>query len=374
MKMSGSLYIHIPFCSKRCHYCHFYVLLDQPSLHQVLLDGLKSELELHREWLENHKLVSIYFGGGTPSKLAPELIAEILSWLGSLDPNIEITLEANPEDVDAERMREYRRAGINRVSLGVQTLDEKRLLSIGRSHSGAQALGAAQAAYEGGIENISVDLMIDLPGHKSGDVRRDVARLIELPITHLSLYNLTIEEPSLFFRRKAIIEKEMPSDEISLALLEEAVDALELAGLQRYEISAFTRGNLPSVHNMGYWTGRPYLGLGPSACSYMGGRRSRNVANLRRYAALLSEGRDPRDFEESLSPELARRELLAIGLRLIDGIDLQCFVERHGLLSSESEQAIEDLIVDGLLARSESRLKLTAHGLLFHDLVATRLI
>ncbi|MEI8365629.1 MAG: radical SAM family heme chaperone HemW [Parachlamydiaceae bacterium] len=373
-----SLYFHIPFCTKKCHYCHFFVLPDRAAYHTQLIDALCLDIDLWKHALAGKKLVSIYFGGGTPSLLEPKEISIILSYLNTaipVDPSMmEITLEVNPETVTVDRMRAFADAGINRVSMGIQALDNKLLEKLGRTHHAKTSIDAVHAMTKAGIHNISVDLMYDIPGQTMESWRHTLKEVCLLPVTHLSLYNLTIEPQTVFFKYREQLEKELPDADCSTEMFTTAQSTLEEAGLEQYEISAFARNNLFSRHNVGYWTGRPFLGFGPSAFSYWEGKRFRAVANLNRYAGALQAGGSPIDFSEELLPEKRRRELLAIALRMRAGVDIPAFEARHGPLDEGVHLALKQLQEAGFIAMTNGRAALTDRGLLFYDTVAVELV
>lgn len=372
-----SLYFHIPFCTRKCDYCHFYVLPDEEAAKNRLADGIKKEWDLLTPLLKNKKIVTIYFGGGTPSLFGPERTASILNLVKSsceVIPDVEITLEANPENITLELMEAYAKAGVNRVSIGVQTLDPNLLKLLGRLHDPEAALKAVHQTHQGGIDNISIDLMYDLPKQTLDHWITTLTRLKEIPIKHLSLYNLTIEPHTLFFKKEKELRPLLPSGEESLSMYEIAISRLESLGLRRYEISAFSQPGFESRHNTGYWTGRSFLGLGPSAFSYWEGRRFRNIAHLGKYCKALDEGVLPRDFDEQLDPDASRRELFVIRLRLREGVDMPAFISERGKLDSEAIQAVENLIKEGYLEWKNERLMLTHQGVLFYDTVASELI
>ena len=372
-----SLYFHIPFCKHKCGYCHFYVLPDQEEAKQQLAEGFQLEWDLLQPYLVNKKIATLYFGGGTPSLFGPSRIASLLALVRqtcSLMPFAEITLEVNPENVTLELMQAYAEAGINRVSLGVQTLDPHLLTLLGRLHRPEVALEAIHTTYQAGIRNISVDLMYDLP-KQTLDHWATTLRLIKtLPLRHLSLYNLTIEPHTLFFKKQDQLRPLLPNEDTSLAMYEMAMEQLEEIGLQRYEISAFAQLSYESQHNTGYWIGRPFLGLGPSAFSYWEGRRFRNVAHLGRYCQALKKGQFPRDFEEQLDQEAQHRELFVIHLRLRQGVEMQRFIHQHGPLDQATQTTLNRLIEEDYICWQQSDLQLTPKGVLFYDTVAAELI
>lgn len=369
MRMSGkneySLYFHIPFCSRKCDYCHFFVLPDREQDKDLLMRGFEQEWQRWLPEIRGKDLVSIYFGGGTPSLLGPERISKILGWVGTAP---EITLEANPESISL--INDYRSAGINRVSIGLQTLDNRLLTQLGRTHTAEQAIEAVEATAKSGISNISVDLMYEIPFQDMASWEKTLQQLRQLPITHLSLYNLTFEPETVFFKKRAQLQPAVADTETRLQMYLRAVESLEEMGLKQYEISAFAKPGCHSRHNVGYWTARPFLGFGPSAFSYWEGRRFRNVAHLKRYSEALESGHSPVDFSEELEPAARQRELLAVQLRLVEGVDLG----RFGPLDKELVQVVEQLEGQKLLIIEGNSLRLTPRGRLLYDTVATEII
>ncbi len=382
MRMTGnsdsiSLYFHIPFCTRKCDYCHFYVLPDQEKAKDQLLRGFHLEWNLLQPFLQDKQVVTLYFGGGTPSLFGPSRLAILLEWIyqsASIHPAAEITLEVNPENVTLELMRAYAAAGINRVSLGIQTLDADLLHLLGRLHHPETAIEAIHTVNQAGISNISIDLMYDLPKQTLQHWSSTLEQVRYLPISHLSLYNLTIEPHTLFFKNQTQLRPWLPDEETSLAMYEMAITQLEALGLRQYEISAFAKPHHESQHNTGYWTGRAFLGLGPSSFSYWEGKRFRNVAHLGRYCQALEAGQLAIDFEEQLNPDAHLRELFVIQLRLREGVCLKTFQDQYGTLDTTTCHTLRRLTEEGYLQRENERILLTKRGLLFYDSVATELI
>lgn len=368
-----SFYFHIPFCTKKCDYCHFFVLPNRPSEHARFLNALKQEWAYRLPIWQGMSTASIYFGGGTPALLPPEMLAEILSWIPCA-PGTEITLEANPENLTLDLLRAFRQAGINRLSIGAQAFDDELLKILGRTHSSKATIQAIEWSQTAGFDNLSIDLMYDLPYQSLEQWRTTLATAAELPITHLSLYNLTIEPETLFFKKQAKLKPHLPDPDQSLRMYESALEILTQAELVPYEISAFARNQRMSHHNLGYWTARPFLGFGPSAYSFWEGVRFRNVAHLNKYAHALESGQDPADLYDHLSIDDRRNEKLAVELRLRCGVHLPTFEQRHGILSPITIQAITKLQAKEWLTLSNSTLSLTAQGILFYDSVAEELI
>lgn len=372
-----SLYFHIPFCTRKCDYCHFFVLPDQELNKERLLKGFIQEWQSWLPHIKNKPIVSIYFGGGTPSLFGPERISTLLNLIykeATVSSDAEITLEANPDLLTFEKLVEYRLAGINRLSIGIQSLSDLLLKEIGRLHDAAAAIRSVELAAKAGYQHLSIDLMYDLPNQTLEIWKETLLQAVELPITHLSLYNLTIEPHTVFFKKQKLLKPLLPNEEISLEMYKMAHEILENNGLSAYEISAFARQGDISRHNIGYWTGRPFLGLGPSAFSYWEGKRFRNVANLNKYCQALDKGESPIDFEEKLGTAAHLRELLAIEIRLKRGLRLEDFERRHGRLEDVTYQSIDKLIQQGWVKEEAGLLTLTESGVLFYDSVATELV
>lgn len=364
------LYFHIPFCTKKCPYCHFYVIPNKTDFHKILETGLSLEWERQLPHLYGKEIVSIYFGGGTPTLFAPDGIQTILTKIRKsdllIDPDCEITIEANPEEGSLQFFEALVNLGINRLSLGVQSLDDRSLQTLERVHTAKKAKSTIEAAAKSGFKNISIDLMYDLPSQTESSWVYSLNQLENLPIQHLSLYNLTIEPHTSFYKIRDTLS--FPTQETCLRLLETAVEKIEKTGLFRYEISAFARPGFESKHNLGYWTGRPFLGFGPSAFSFWEGVRFRNIANLQRYTRSLLNKEDPVDLREKLDYPENMKELIAVQLRLLDGVEISPSAPE------EIHQSINCLIEQNLLTINGSKVRLSKKGLLFHDTVASELI
>lgn len=376
-KKEISLYFHIPFCTKKCAYCHFYVVPDKEESKKELLEGLQIEWSHYLPLLKECSIVSVYFGGGTPSLFGPERIKTVLEWIktsANLAENAEITLEANPENIHTDLIKAYHAAGINRLSIGIQSFDRALLQLLGRNHPPETALEAVINAHDGGIHNLSIDLMYDLPQQSLADWEHTLDKVKTLPITHLSLYNLTIEPHTLFFKKKKELVPLLPNEEISLAMYQMAIDKIESMGLQQYEISAFAKPGYESLHNSGYWIGRPFLGFGPSAFSFWEGKRFQNVPHLKKYCDALKKGESPIHFEEALDLEALRRELFVIQLRLRKGVYLKKFSEEQGELNQTTLDQLHSLSLQGLIQWEGDLVSLSKKGVLFYDTIASELI
>lgn len=368
-----SLYFHIPFCTKKCPYCHFYVTKHTPELETQLVEAFKQELLLNKHKISLREIPSIYFGGGTPSKLSIKSFQIILEFIGQLCPNItndvEITVEANPEDLQLPYLKELKKIGVNRLSVGVQSLDDSNLQTIQRIHSAKETIEGLKKAEEAGFTNISIDLMYDLPNQSIESWKRTLNQVKALPITHLSLYNLVIEENSAYFRRKKQIEQIMPKESSSSEMLDLALIAFQEMGLERYEISAFARHGLISKHNTGYWLGRDFIGFGPSAFSYFEKSRYKNINHLKKYIELVQKNLSAIDFEETLPPDDHAKELFLVQLRMLKGVDIHKYK-----LTEEFIEGIQKKAKEGFLNFSQGCVMLTTKGTLFYDTIASDLI
>jgi len=257
--------------------------------------------------------------------------------------------------------------GVNRLSIGIQTFDNILLKKLGRLHTKQQSFDAVINAYKLGFSNISIDLMYEIPFLSFKSWKETISNAVSLPITHLSLYNLIFEEKTRFKRREKLLKPHLPHEEKTSQMLNYALKTFKNAGLARYELSAFCKNNQISYHNIGYWTHRSYLGLGPSACSFIDKVRFQNVCNIKKYIDQIKKKTLPISFKESLSPIRSLHEKIAIGLRVLNGIQ----IEKWPL---ETIKVLNKLKNIGLLALDRNRIKLTKKGLMFYDSVAEEII
>lgn len=341
-------------------------------LHSLLLEW---KSKLHH--LQEKVVPSIYFGGGTPTLFGLERLKIFLSIITKeITPstNLEITIEANPETLTREYLISLREIGINRLSIGVQSLDSDLLQMLGRNHTTQTIEKALVDAYDVGFDNLSIDIMYEIPKQSWTSWEKTVQKTLLLPITHISLYNLTFEKGTPFYRNYNHLKTHLPTEEEGKKMLEYAARTWEASGLKRYEISAFAKQEkYQSQHNLGYWTGRLFLGFGPSAYGYMNGERMQNIFPLKRYARALLEEKEPVQFREKLEYPNNIRELLAIHLRIRKGVSLEKFRKIFGI-DKETERVINSLIKRGWLEQSGKYLRLTEEGMLFYDSVAVELI
>ncbi len=370
---AAGLYLHIPFCSAICPYCDFSVLLGGPERRSRFVDHLLSEVALEEagSWVFD----TLYFGGGTPSALAMEDLLRIFQglrqgfrWL----PGAHVFFEANPEDVTFSTAEQWRRAGVDTLSLGVQSFDPGALSFLGRRHSPEEGLRGVEIVRQAGFSTVSLDLIYGLPGQSIEAWRRDLELAVEAGVDHLSCYQLTVHEGTAFGFRAARGELQEMGDDAQGELFRFTHSFLADHGYPGYEVSNFAVApEHQSRHNRKYWDHTPYLGLGPSAHSYRSGRRWWNLRKLGPYEARLARGERPEEGGEALAPRDMALEALLLGLRTYAGVDLVELEERYGVaIQSANEGDIERLSRLGLLERSGSRLMPTLEGLAVADSLA----
>lgn len=379
--MFTRLYIHIPFCLRKCPYCAFVSREGSPAQREAYVELLLAEMRLaHAETPNDRPLESVYFGGGTPSLLEPSQIGRILSLAGSLfglSPHAEITLEANPGTVDGAKLSGFRGAGINRLSLGVQSFHDCLLALLGRVHSAAQAEQAVEAARKAGFGNIGIDLIHALPGQSMEIWREDLTRALELAPEHLSVYGLTVEEGTPFARRYAD-DRDLPDEDLSADMFLVADDLLTSAGYEHYEIANYALPGYRSRHNGGYWRRDGYLGLGAGAHSLLRcghGSRFGNSCDVDEYASAVTRGELPRRDLVELSQDDALAEFMFLGLRLADGVNFQEFRKEFGMgLVERFGGQMEELTDLGLMTMDEAGVRLTVRGMLLSNRVFARFL
>jgi oxygen-independent coproporphyrinogen-3 oxidase len=357
------LYVHIPFCARICPYCAFYKERGDSSQTQRFCDAMLRESEIVGEQFPL-EIETIFFGGGTPTALTSSQLEFLLGGMRDrfdLSRLTEWTLEANPGSVSPRKAALLHQMGVTRISLGVQSWDDELLQLLGREHNAAQAETSFQILRDAGFANISIDLMFGLPGQTLEQWKSDLAKAIALAPDHISTYCLTYEEDTDFFLRHASGEfREDPESDAHF--LETAMETLEAAGYQHYEISNYARPGFASSHNRGYWAGHDYLGIGPSAFSTVGMQRWQNVCDYRAYSDRVLAGLSPIESTEALTPEMKRTERIALSLRTREGISQQELQS----WPNESRQFI-DL---GLLREANGNFVLTPRGKLLADSVA----
>jgi oxygen-independent coproporphyrinogen-3 oxidase len=376
MSECRSLYVHLPFCRAKCAYCDFNSYARQEHLIPAYVDALLREATLWAEPGAVGRVETLYFGGGTPSLLP---IAETRRLLDGLRQRFdvagdaEVTMEANPESVDATHLRTLRRLGVNRLSLGLQSFDDAELHFLGRIHDAARAERAYCDAREAAFDSVSVDLIFGLPGQTVAQWRRSLERAIALGPDHLSLYALTLEEGTPLARRVATGECPESDPDVQADMYTWSSERLAAAGYEQYEISNWAKPGHRCSHNLTYWHSEPYLGLGAGAHSYVDGYRLANERAPERYIELVAAGRGERPWDPTTAPHVesvehpdAEREMsdaVILGLRLTEGVSLQGLSERFGVdLGERYDREIDELAALGLLESVDGRIRLTERG------------
>jgi oxygen-independent coproporphyrinogen III oxidase len=369
-------YLHIPFCTKRCGYCSFNTAPDSPGAVARFLPALLGEMDIvsRAPWAGAVDLRSVFVGGGTPSLLPTEAMAEILEHLGArfgLEAGAEITVECNPESVSRRRLEGYRRAGVNRISLGVQSLDDRILPRLNRLHSARQAHQAFEAARQAGFDNISADLIYGLPGLDGPVWERTVRDMLGWEPDHFSAYALTLDEGSLW--HAAGVTQLPDEDEITGQYWTLTRLARE-AGYEHYEVSNYARPGRRSAHNQIYWHAEEYLALGPGAAGFLGDVRYTNVKPVERYCTLVESFAAPVAAHEVLTARQRIAERLILGLRLVDGIPTAWLDERIRLEPGRLPALLTAWRERGLLVEEGGRARLTEEGFLLSDALFVELL
>ncbi len=365
------LYLHVPFCAVKCQYCAFY---SEAGNARQMSDYVTAVLAEHRRWAGRLAPRTIFLGGGTPSLLPRRHLERLLAGLQSSihAPSLtECTVECNPATVSVDKARLMRDHGVNRVSLGVQALDDALLEKLGRIHSRDAAAASYRLLRDAGFENINVDLMFGLPGQTIDHFRRTLDETIAWQPDHVSTYCLILEEDTAYwslFRQGLLV----PDEDQELAMYQQAIATLAAAGYQQYEVSNFARPGRQCAHNIAYWEGADYLGLGPSACSTIDNRRWQNTPDTAQYLQALL-GPDTRDAvpphcaEETLTPQLRAAERVAFGMRMNAGVPAD-------LVQHRWPGQVAELLSADLVQWREGRLRPTRRGILFADEIASEFV
>ncbi|MGA2623437.1 MAG: radical SAM family heme chaperone HemW [Bacteroidota bacterium] len=373
--MAG-VYLHIPFCERKCIYCDFYSIENRNSMDEFVR-ALHREVAMNREYGNHESVDTIFFGGGTPSLLSPAAISGILEVLHRtfrVEPDAEITLEANPGTVDREKLLAYRSAGINRLSFGVQSFHQDELEFLGRIHSAVDAEQCIRWAQDIGFENISVDLVYALPRQTLRRWEDNLRRTVGLEVPHISAYSLIIEERTPLARMvSAKLVSPLPTEN-EAEMYELTMEYLARHGFEHYEVSNYSRPGHCSRHNSNYWNHSNYLGLGPSAHSFWKNRRWWNVASVSGYIEKISGGMQPLAGEEILQAEQLLHETVMLGLRS-DGVNLRSMGEQFGPdLPGRMAEISRQLFDRRLAVREGDNLRLTDKGFLLCDEISEVLL
>jgi len=373
--MAG-IYVHIPFCRRKCYYCDFYKTVNT-SLIKKFIEALKNEIVQRKNYLDNECIETIYFGGGTPSVLNESELTELLDFIHlhfNVSPTVEITFEANPDDLSVEYLHEIYRSGVRRLSIGIQSFQNEFLKKTNRRHDANQAIEAVKNAAKTGFNNISVDLIYGLPGLTEELWKADLQQVFELPVQHLSAYHLTYHEGTPFYTwiKKGTLKALKESE--SILQFEILIQMAKENGFEHYEISNFAKEQKYSKHNSSYWKGVKYLGLGPSAHSFNGTSRSWNVSHIESYIKAVEAGL-PYSEEEILSENDKYNEYILTRIRTIWGISFEDLKTGFGTEKANYfQQNIEKYINSGLVKQQSGIYTLTEKGWFVSDEIMANLM
>ena len=369
----SSAYVHIPFCTQICYYCDFSKVFIKNQPVDAYLEHLIQETRSY----EIGKLRTLYIGGGTPTALSAQQLAYLLTELPKvmdLSEVEEFTIEANPGDLDPDKIAVLKDSQVNRVSLGVQTFDNKMLKKIGRSHQEQDIYDNIRHLKQAGFDNISIDLIYALPGQTMDQVKENVAKAIDLDIPHMSLYSLILENQTVFMNRMRRGKLPLPKEELEAEMFEYIIEELEKAGFEHYEISNFSKPGFESRHNLVYWDNAEYYGLGAGASGYVDGIRYKNHGPIRHYLEAVEAGK-ARITEEHLTLEEKMEEELFLGLRKKTGVSKARFEEKFGVsFDQRYGQVVASLTEQGLLVPDDKQIRMTKRGLFLGDTVAEKFI
>lgn len=373
LKIPTSAYVHIPFCTQICYYCDFSKVFIKNQPVDAYLQALIREFESYKI----EQLRTLYIGGGTPTAISAEQLDYLLSHLTKnldLSQLEEFTIEANPGDLTPDKIAVLEKSAVNRISLGVQTFNDKQLKRIGRSHNEAQIYESIDSLKGAGFDNISIDLIYALPGQTMADVKENVAKAIALDIPHLSLYSLILEHHTVFMNKMRRGKLNLPTEDLEADMFDYIIAKLESHGFEHYEISNFTKPGRESRHNLMYWDNAEYYGVGAGASGYVNGVRYRNRGPIQHYLKGVAQG-NPRLEEEVLTKQEMMEEEFFLGLRKKEGVSISRFEEKFAEnFSNRYGDIVEKLTRDGLVQVTDGRLRMTKKGLFLGDTVAEKFI
>lgn len=372
-KQELGIYIHIPFCAKKCYYCDFVSYPNMKEKQKEYVEALKKEIKSYD--LQNYNITTIYIGGGTPSYIESKYIVEVLEYIKSKlnanetkFENMEITIEVNPGTVTKEKLLDYKKVGINRLSIGLQSTNDRLLKQIGRIHKYQDFLQTYNLARNVGFTNINIDLMLGLPNQSIKDLKESIEKVISLQPEHVSIYSLIVEEGTKLYKQIETGELQLPEEELERKMYWYTKSKLELAGYKHYEISNYAKPKRESKHNSNCWEQKQYIGIGASAHSYLDNIRYCNVSNLKEYISNMENVEA--DFEEKYivnerqNLEDRKNEFMLLGLRKIDGVSIAMFKEKYVENPIfRYRDSFKKLVNEGLVLIDGDMIKLTNKGL-----------
>ena len=365
--MKIGLYIHIPFCEKKCLYCDFPSYAGLAHLYQPYVAALCREISGLGGVLSGNIVDTIYIGGGTPTVLSANALSQIMQQVHTsfdLDKTAEISIEANPGTIDQEKLLALRAAGVNRISFGVQTFNESLLLSIGRIHSAAQGIEAIKMAKKAGFININIDLMYGLPGQTTEQLKESVMQAVELDVSHISAYGLKVEEGTPFATMQQQGSILLPDEDVDEAMYDLTTELLPAEGFTRYEISNFAKTGYECRHNLKYWQYQPYIGVGAAAHSFWQNERLSNMHDVANYIKIVEQGLLPIEMREHPENSKAMAEYVFLALRTVDGMSVQDFNHYFDVdFFTYYKDAIKMLTGKNLIVATENKIFLTKIGM-----------
>jgi oxygen-independent coproporphyrinogen III oxidase len=372
----AGIYIHIPFCERKCSYCDFYSIEDHSYQKKFIL-ALDKEIELYSSKFRNESIETIYLGGGTPSVLSAKSIEHIISIVRNrfaVSYHPEITMEVNPGTISVESLKDFHSAGINRLSIGVQSLHDEDLKFLTRIHTASEAMNAIESAHKAGFRNFGVDLIFGLPTQSLKTWSDILNKVVQISPEHISAYSLIVEDRTPLFHLVDSGNIILPPEELVADMFVMTMDILENVGYQHYEVSNYSHPGKESRHNKNYWMHLPYLGVGPSAHSFQDNNRWWNVRNIEKYIKMLENGVAPVEDLEHLNSNQLLTETVMFGLRMgkLDMVEIQ---RRFGLdIEPGTDNLISELVGELFIENSNGILKLTNRGFVFCDEISKRIL
>uniref|UniRef100_A0A7V2ZMG2 Heme chaperone HemW n=1 Tax=Ignavibacterium album TaxID=591197 RepID=A0A7V2ZMG2_9BACT len=372
-----AIYIHIPFCDHKCIYCDFYSIITSDNI-ESFLTSLKREINYYSQLHSKERgVISVFFGGGTPSLMSPDYIKEIIELTKekfSFASEVEITLETNPGTVDKNKLSDFRKAGINRISIGIQSFDEDDLKFLTRIHDKQTAINTVYSAVEAGFENISIDLIFNLPGQTKEKWKLNLEQAISLPIKHISAYSLILERGTILNKLVLDGKVQIQDEDYDAELYEITIDYLNEHGFIQYEVSNFAKPGYECIHNKAYWEYKDYFGFGPSAHSFINGKRWWNYSSLKRYISEVNEKQNAMMNFEELTKEQMRNEYIMLALRS-KGLNLAEYINSFGAewLDKHSRD-FEIMKNEGLVEIEHNLIKLTPKGYAICDEILSKIL
>ncbi len=360
-----ALYIHIPFCDHKCIYCDFYSIITSDNIGNFL-SSIKKEIQYYSEiYSSDRQFTSIFFGGGTPSLMMPQYISEILNELSKnyiITKDVEITLETNPGTVDKEKLKDFHNAGINRISIGIQSFKESDLKFLTRIHDRDTAIRTVNAAYDAGLQNINIDLIFNLPGQSKQNWLDNLEQAVSLPVTHISAYSLILERGTILNKMVIDGKVKIQDEDHDADLYESTIEFMESKGFHQYEVSNFARNGFECLHNKAYWRYRDYLSFGPSAHSFVNGKRWWNFSSLKKYISEIESNGNAVSGHEKPDANQQFEEYIMLALRS-NGIDK---IEMSNLFGDEwlktNRLKLNQLLQNNFLAEDDNYIKMTKYG------------